>query len=93
MHGIAHLQDRYSTIIEILADRYEFHMRVQGDKKESWEPGSLNEYDSNHLMFMTDALYEHVLEFFEAYMKSHKRFENQYFRLFKEKGPLVYSRT
>lgn len=90
LHGIACLQDRYQTIKEILDDRYVFHLRIQNEQKKSWRPGALGEYDTTHLKIMTDAIYEHVPEFFEAYLISKSRLENQYKKLFKEDGPLVY---
>ena len=90
LHGIACLQDRYKTIGEILNDRHDFHMRIQAEKGKSWVPGTLGEYDSAHLKLMTDAIFEHVPEFIEAYLISKNRFEVQYESLFKEKGPLNY---
>jgi len=90
LHGISCLQDRYQTIVDIINDRHDLHMRIQADIKSTWEPGSLGEYDSTHLKIMTDALFEHIPEFVEAYFISKDRFEKRYELIFKEKGPLVY---
>lgn len=90
LHGIACLQDRFQTIKEILNGRYEFHMRIQAEKGESWIPGTLGEYDFVHLKQMTEAVFEHVPEFIEAYLISKSRFEKQYESIFREKGPLIY---